>query len=304
MNDSVDYEPYRARRTGGERGLCYRAARSIWRAQQRFVYDVLLYPYGMLRHRALQAGARRSQSHTYTSFQRVPAQLDAFSGPVIDFLLAGRTATEPLLIDLFAGSNGAEAYTFASVLRRARPGLAFHIHASDLHAGMVAKARAGRYTRDEVLHSETVTPEFLAATFDADGRDFVVKPQIRAHVSCVQADLLDSGLDRQYRPADVVVLQNVLFHLDPPQARRAFENAARFLKPRAALLVDGVDLDLKMELTRAAGLVPLAHRYKEIYDGGRSHVALAWWRHYYGAEPRSFLARDPLRRYGTIFLRG
>jgi len=304
MTDTVDYGQYRARTSGGERGLLYRAARAAYRMQTRFLFDVLLYPYGKLRHRALQASARRSQSHTYTSFYRVPAQLDAFTGPVMDFLLQGRAAGAPLTINLFAGSNGAEAYTLASVLRRARPGLDFHIHASDLHAEMVAKAVSARYTRDEVLHSEEVTPEFVAMTFDTVGGDFVVKPEVRAHVSFMQANLLDPGVDRRYGPADVVVVQNVLFHLDPEQARYAFNNVVRFLKPRSVLFVDGVDLDLKVELTRAAGLAPLDYRYREIYDAGRRHVSLAWWRHYYGAEPRSFLQRDPVRRFGTIFLRG
>ena len=304
MNDTVDYGQYQAREGGPRRGPVYRAARAAWHAQQRFVYDVLLYPYGQMRHRALQASARRSQSHTYTSFHRVPAQLAAVTGPVLDFLLAGRSPPPPLVINLFAGSNGAEAYTLASALRLARPGLDFRILSSDLHAEMVAKGRSGRYTRDEVLHSESITPEFIAATFDADGQDFIVKPQVRAHVAFTQADLLDAGIDKQYGPADIVVVQNVLFHLDPQQARFAFGNVVRFLKPRGALLVDGVDLDLKVELTKAAGLEPLAYRYREIYDYGRRHVALAWWRHYYGAEPRSFLKSDPVRRYGSIFLRG
>jgi chemotaxis protein methyltransferase CheR len=303
MTDTVDYGQYRARIAGRERGLLYRAVRAAYRTQARFVFDVLLYPYGKLRHRALQASARRSQSHTYTSFYRVPAQLEAFSGPVVDFLTRGRAACTALTINLFAGSNGAEAYTLASVLRRARPGLDFHIHASDLHEEMVAKAVRGRYTRDEVLHSEEITPEFVAATFDAEGSDYVVKPEVRAHVSFAQANLLDAGIERQYGPADVVVVQNVLFHLDPAQARFAFHNVARFLKERSVLLVDGVDLDLKVELTRAAGFVPLDYRYRDIYDAGRRHIPLAWWRHYYGAEPRSILQSDPVRRYGTIFLR-
>ncbi len=304
MNSTVDYGHYRARGGAPVRGPLYRAARAAWRAPQRLLYDVLFYPYGQWRHRALQASARRSQSHTYTSFHRVPAQLEAFTGPVIDFLLAERAADAPLAINLFAGSNGAEAYTFASMLRQARPGLAFHIHASDLHGAMVAKAIGARYTRDEVLHSESITPEFISATFEADGTDFVVRPEVRAHISFMQADLLDAGIDRHYGPADVIVVQNVLFHLDPQQARFAFGNVVRFLKPRAVLLVDGVDLDLKVELTRAAGLVPLAYRYQEIYDYARRHVALAWWRHYFGAEPRSLLRRDPVRRYASIFLQG
>ena len=301
---TVDYGQYKARAVEREHGLLYRAARAAYRMQTRVLFDVLLYPYGKSRHRALQGSARRSQSHTYTSFYRSSAQLEAFTGPVMAFLLTGRAAGAPVTINLFAGSNGAEAYTLASALRQAHPGLEFHIYASDLHDEMVAKATGGRYTHDEVLHSPEITPEFLVATFDIDGGDFVVKPQVRSHVSFARADLLDPDIDRQYGPADVVVVQNVLFHLEPEQARFAFRNAARFLKARSALLVDGVDLDLKEELTREAGLAPLEYRYREIYDAGRRHVSLAWWRHYYGAEPRSILQSDPVRRYGTIFLRG
>jgi chemotaxis methyl-accepting protein methylase len=100
---------------------------------------------------------------------------------------------------------------------------------------MVAKAAGGRYTRDEVLHSEGITPEFIAATFDVGGGDFVVKAQIRARVPFGQANPLDPDLDRQYGPADVVVAQNVLFHLNPEQARFAFSNITRFLKEGSAL---------------------------------------------------------------------
>jgi len=304
MTDSVDYGHYEARTLERQRGTVYRGIRTVYRLGLSLVYDVLLFPYGKLRHRALQSTARRSQSHTYTSFYRVPAQLDAFTGPVIDFLVRGRASGAPLTINLFAGSNGAEAYTFASELLRRRPGLEFHIRASDLHQEMVVKAGAARYTRDEVLHGEQIVPQFLEATFDRQNDEFVVKPQVRAHVSFTQADLLDPALERSYAPADVVLVQNVLFHLDPEQARRALVNVLRFLKRPGALLVDGVDPELKIELTRAAGLEPLEYRYREIYDAGRRHVARAWWRHYFGSEPRSIFARDPVRRYGTIFLRG
>jgi hypothetical protein len=266
---------------------------------QRFVFDVLLYPCG-----GCATGRCRAQRalaiHTYSSFTGCRRSSMRSPPRSWTFLLRGRAGAaahdQPV-----RGSNGAGNPRAGLRLRRA-PRLDFHIHASDCGDG--AKAASARYTRDEVLHSEEITPQFVAATFDADGGDFVVKPEVRARVSFMQANLLDPGIDRQYGPADVVVVQNVLFHLDPAQARFAFGNVVRFLKERSALLVDGVDLDLKVELTRAAGLAPLDYRYREIYDAGRRHVSLAWWRHYYGAEPRSILQRDPVRRFGSIFLRG
>jgi chemotaxis methyl-accepting protein methylase len=268
----------------------------------------------MLRLRALRRTAVRSQGHTYTCFLRSPVQMQAVTGPVLEYLIGPGSQAEagaggsrspiPLEILVFACSNGAEAYTLASSLRSARPDLAFHIHASDLHPEMVEKARAAAYSVDEVHHSEDITPEFIEATFDlADGR-YVVKPEIRERVSFSQASLLSPQLSQQFAPADIVVAQNVLFHLDPPVATSAFENLYGLLKPRSVLLVEGMDLDMRLRLTRARQLHPLAYRHREIYERSRAHVSLEWWRHYYGAEPYSAMAVDRVRRYGSIFLKG
>jgi chemotaxis protein methyltransferase CheR len=299
---SVDYQGYRAKSVR-QRGFWYRAARDSYRfLLHRVVFGTLLYPYGMWRHRRLIRTAERSQCHTFTCFFRSPAQLEAFTGPLMTHLAPAADAGS-LRILLFACSTGAEAYTFASALRRAHPGLAFRIQASDLHHEMVDKATAGVYTRDEVFHSEHITAQNVQETFDVDGDRYRVKPSIRACVEFSQADLLDDLLSTRFESADVVVAQNVLFHLSPSQARRAFENIARFLKPRSVLLVEGMDLALKVSLTAAHGLQPLPYKCREIYEQSRSHIPLVWWRYYYGMEPYFSLRRDRLRRYGSIFVR-
>jgi O-methyltransferase involved in polyketide biosynthesis len=96
----------------------------------------------------------------------------------------------------------------------------------------------------------------------------------------------------------------VLFHLDPASARKAFANVTQFLKPKSALFVDGADLDLKVELTRAAGLDPLESSHREIYQQTRKHIGAQWWKYYYGAEPYSVFRRDRVRRYSTVYLKG
>ncbi len=300
---AVDYPDYEAR-TDLARGPVYRLLRSIYRfLKHRVLFGTLLYPYGMLRHQALLRSADRSQHHTYTAFYRSPIQLQALTGPLTAFCTDRSPPGRRLEILQFACSNGAEAYTMAAALMQAHPALDFHIEASDLHQDLVHKAIAARYSRDEVLHHEHITEEFLAGTFDRDGDGFVVKPGLRARVSFSQASLIDPALDQRFRAADIVVAQNVLFHLDRAAAQAAFENLVRLLRPRAALLIEGMDLDLKVMLTRRHQLVPLRYRCREIHEQSRSHMPLAWWRYYYGAEPYSILRRDRFRRYGTVFTR-
>jgi chemotaxis methyl-accepting protein methylase len=301
---TADYTGYAAKTPANARGPLYRLLRSVYRfLKHRVLYGTLLYPYGMMRHRALLRSASRSQNHTYTCFFRSPAQLEALTGPVLEFVLGTPPGGRRLQILQFACSNGAEAYTMASALLQAHPTLEFSIVASDLHQEMVEKAIAARYSRDEVFHSEYMTDALARATFDRDDDGYHVKPAIRGRVAFRQANLLDPELARQFDAADIVVAQNVLFHLDQTSALAAFDNILRFLKPRSALLIEGMDLDMKESLTRTHRLQPLRYKCREIYEQARIHIPLAWWRYYYGMEPYSILRRDRFRRYASVFTR-
>lgn len=246
--------------------------RQYRRMRRVLFYDTLMYPFAAARHRSLYREAPRSSTHTFTRFYRVPLQLEALTGPVVENLGVGETLSE-LRILLFAGSTGAEAYTISSSLRTAHPDLDFRIVASDLHEETVRKARAARYTHDEVFAVSTIPNEFLADTFVSDGAGgYVVRSEVSERVTFEQADLLDESLLDRFAQADIVFAQNVLFHLDPAMAERAFRSVARFMKPRAALFVDGMDLDLKVALTKELGLNPLEYRHRQIYDSARRHI--------------------------------
>jgi len=288
-------------RTG--KGAAYRLTRQVYRfLKYRVLFDTLLCPYGMVRHAMLVRSGNRSKSHAYTCFLRAPAQLEALTGPVVE-LLAGADARQGTLrILVFACSNGAEAYTIASALLQSHPHLDVHIVASDLDQRLIDTAVAAVYTREEVYHSPFITPDFVRATFDQTGDNFVVKPAIRARVQFRQADVLDDSIHQQFEAADILLAQNLFFHLDPDEARTAFRNLVALLKPRAALLIEGFDLRLREELTRAWRLTPLEYRLRDIYEQSRTHASLAWWRFYYGTEPYLPLRRHRAQRYGTIFL--
>jgi chemotaxis protein methyltransferase CheR len=304
LSQSVNYSGCecgnRSRSNGDARGFLRRTYRSLKRT---VLHDTLLLPYGVRKHRALRRSVDRSQAATYTSFCRSPTQLEALLSPVLDYLDAGPPASKPLRILVFACSNGAEVYTLASALMRRYPGIDLHVDASDVSEEMVQKARSGLYTRDEVLDGDHVSDAFVDFTFDRSHEGFRVKPGITSRVTFSRADLLDPGLTDRFQTADIVVVQNVLFHLEPAAARTAFRRACGRLKERAALFVDGMDLDLKLELTRELGLTPLEYKCREIYRESRAHHPVAWWNYYYGAEPYLVLRRDRVRRYSTIFLR-
>lgn len=265
--------------------------------------SVALLPYGRMRHRRLLRTANRQNDHTYTSFYRSPVQLDALVGPALDHL-GPRPDPVPIQINIFACSNGAEAYTVASELCHRRPELRWQIRASDLHAHTIQQARLGSYSSEELAQGPGAPADFVKRTFDAAGGAWLVKPVLRERVSFEQADLLDDTVGARMPQADIVFLQNVLFHMPPPLARKAFASAIETLKPKSVLFLDGMELDMRVELTREAGLRPLGFRTREIYEYSRRHIAANWWDYYYGCEPFWALAADRDRRYGTVFLKG
>jgi chemotaxis protein methyltransferase CheR len=263
------------------------------------LYGTLLYRYGIHRHRAVQASASRSQHHTYTCFYRSPGQLEALAGPVMARLLSGR-APARFQINVFASSTGAEPYTLASVLARAFPDLDFQITASDLHQEMVDRAAEAIYSAEDV-HRRAPPAQFIADTFERVGARYRVRPELRRRVSVRQANLLDPELAGQFAPADIVFAQNVFCHLDPDQTRSAFHNISGCLKPRSALFIDGMNLDLREELTAGLRLSPLEFNTREIHDFARKHVGDRWWNYYYGLEPYARWRPNRARRFSTIF---
>lgn len=272
--------------------------------KRRVFYDTLMYPYGARRHKQVLDSEERSNVHTFTRFYRLPEQLEALAGPVLNFVGDGRVPDHVRALVL-AGSTGAEAYTIASVLSANHPTLSFHIDSSDLHQELVDLATAGVYPRADVFADQRVPKSFVTRTFQpTEGNTLSVRPELKTKISFTQSDLLDDGLAERYDAGDVVFVQNVFFHLPPALAEQAFRNVVKLLKPRSALFIDGISLDLKVALTKELGLRPLSYRYREIYESSRRHIPLRWWEYYYGCEPFRWTASDRVRRYSTVFLNG
>jgi len=252
-----------------------------------------------LRHRMVLGSADREQSH-YTHFLRLPTQFKALTGPVVDFVCNGSNS-RTMRVVVVGCSIGKEPYTIASALANQYPDLDFRVDAYDLIPEVVEKARSRLYDRDEVYSHERITEEFIEQTFDREGESYVVKPHIARHVSFDQADVFSPELRSVVANADVVFAQNFLFHMRPPEAHRAFDNICSLLADRAALFIDGVDLAVRDQATKANDLTPLDYEIETIHN---ENLRLEGWPYqYWGLEPFSTRRRNWRRRYATIFLR-
>lgn len=240
--------------------------------------------------------------YTFTQFERLPTQLEALSGPVMDRVL--RHVTGPIRIVVAACSRGAEPVTIVSRLLASHPSLDVEIDAFDIDAEMVRVAREGRYEESAVRANPLVGDDFIARTFDRVDGSLVVKPQIARRIRWQTLDATDPALREKIAPADIVFVQNVMCNLRRPISRRVFDNVVQLMKPHAVLFVDGMDVDMRASRTRKAKLEPLDYRIERIHDEALIVRGDRYPWQGAGLEPLSKDHADWKRRYATIFVRG
>jgi chemotaxis methyl-accepting protein methylase len=240
--------------------------------------------------------------YTFTQFLRSPAQYEALLGPVLDALVGpGRTGR--LRVVVIGCSIGAEPYTISSLLLRHCPDLQVTIDGYDIDPLVLERATAGWYTEREVMDSRHVTPEFIADTFERQGDGFLVRPAVAGRVRFYPMDALDPAMPERVGPADIVYAQNILMNLSRAQARRAFGNILGLLRPRSALFIDGMDLDLRFRYTSVARLSPVDFRVREIHEEARLIRGDRYPYSYSGLPPFEE-GPEATRRFATVFLRG
>ena len=239
---------------------------------------------------------------TFTGFLRLPSQFEALTGPVVNYLTKERSSS-PLKIVVMGCSNGAEAYTIASMLMARCPGIEFLVDAYDINRDICEKARSACYSAGEVLNNHMLTAEFIQATFEVRDETYRVKENVAARTKFHIADVLNPELVKQVGQCDILFAQNLLFHLDRKTAVRAFENLCSLLKAQGVFFVDGMDIDLRQKWTRVRHLVPLDFRIEEIHNEARQARAPGWPYDYWGLEPFMTFANDWQHRYATIYLK-
>ncbi|HET7840134.1 MAG TPA: protein-glutamate O-methyltransferase CheR, partial [Terriglobia bacterium] len=171
-----------------------------------------------------------------TSFFRYPSAYEALKKRVLPEIQARKFWNEPRTVRIWSAgcSTGEEPYSISIALTET-PGFATgwdtEILATDISRQAVARAVLGTYPRRSIAN---LTPEQVAAYFTPNGEQFEVKPAIRAHVSFVVMNLVQSlYLGRM----DCVFCMNVLIYFSGEHREQLIRTFYDCLEPGGYLLL-------------------------------------------------------------------
>lgn len=161
-------------------------------------------------------------------------------------------------------AGGEEPYSLAMLLARAGIGPSYcRIDGVDLSQAAIARARAGRYTKNAFRGPDQ---GLRTRFFTQDGDDCVIGPEPRAYVHFAQGNLfdLDPARSGQY---DLVFCRNLLIYFDTATQARAASHL------RALLADDGL-------LLAGYAETPALCRHGFVHEGPRDTFALrkSGWR--------------------------
>ena len=106
------------------------------------------------------------------------------------------------------------------------------MHAVDISEAVLALAQKGAYsfTSPELVGApifERLTEAEMQEMFDRDGEDVRVQPWIKEGIVWHRGDVGDPELLKALGPQDIVVANNFLCHMEPPEADRCLRQIAR-----------------------------------------------------------------------------
>jgi len=150
---------------------------------------------------------------------------------------------------------------------------------------------------------EAVTAAEMEEMFQTSEEIVKVQPWIKEGIEWHVADVGDEETIRTLGPQDIVVANNFLCHMEPPDAERCLRNIARFTTPQGYLFVGGIDLDVRTKVARVLGWEPLQELLEEIHDGD-IYLRRYWPSLYAGLEPLDKTRPDWKIRYAAGFQLG
>lgn len=133
-----------------------------------------------------------------------------------------------------ACSTGEEPYTLAMILAEAGAERTV-IKATDIDAGVLEKAREGRYGERSV---RDVPGPYLDKYFERDGQDYVVSERLKKMVHFEQGNLL---LDKFEDNHDLIICRNVMIYFTEPAKQDLYHRFAAALRPGGILFVGSTE---------------------------------------------------------------
>jgi chemotaxis methyl-accepting protein methylase len=202
-------------------------------------------------------------------------------------------------------SNGAEVYSILATLRQARPELKIIINAVDISGEVLALAQRGSYSMTspelvgEVIFQRLTAVE-MQNMFERDSDKATIQPWIKEGIVWYLGDVRDPEILKRLGPQDIVVANNFLCHMKPPQAKECLRGIAPLVRQGGYLIVSGVDLDVRMETALDQKWKPVTDLLEDIHDGD-SALRKDWPLSYWGLESLDKGRENWIYRYAAVF---
>ncbi len=260
----------------------------------------LIRSYGTFLHTLVRLHATRRQFFGTYFFRNRPAL------ELIRRLSDQTPIGSTLSLSVLACSNGAEVYSILWTIRSARSDLKVVTHAVDISHEAVEYAQNGVYSLktptefvDEPIFCRMTEGEKYAL-FDTRGDQAGIKQWLKEGITWINEDAADQRLVNTLGLQDMVVANNFLCHMYPPDAERCLRNIARLVKPGGYIIVSGIDLDIRAGVARDLLWRPVPDLLEEIHEGDRS-LRGGWPWKYWGLEPLNKKRNDCEIQYCTAF---
>jgi SAM-dependent methyltransferase len=275
----------------------------IWNHLSPFVTNLRpVRSYGSFLNTLVRLQANR-RFYFGTFFLRNRHQLE-----LVRHLSDQRGKGSALKISVLACSNGAEVYSILWTIRSARPDLKVIMHAVDISKEILEVAQKGVYSlkAPELVEQpifKRMSGEEMREMFEREGDQVKIKSWIKEGIIWHLGDAGDPEIFNVLGPQHIVVANNFLCHMNPPDAEKCLHNIARLVNPGGYLFVSGIDLDIRAKVASDLGWRPIQDLMEEIHDGDPS-VRGDWPWQYWGLEPFTKRRRDWKLRYASAFQLG
>jgi chemotaxis methyl-accepting protein methylase len=259
--------------------------------------------YGNFIHSRVQMRAPRTQYHGTFFFRNRP-ELE-----LIRTLSNQKAPGSELSIAVLGCSNGAEVYSILYTIRSARPDLKLKVHALDISEEILEIAKNGLYAlkipklMDAQIFQRSTEDE-MRAMFDLGEMDQVrIKPWIKEGIDWEVADAGDPELAIRLGHQDLVIANQFLCHMAPPDAERCLRSISKLVNPGGYLFVSGIDMNIRTKVALELRWKPVRELLEEIHDGDPS-VRGDWPLKYWGLEPFDSKRENWMVRYASVFQLG
>jgi len=258
--------------------------------------------YGNFLHALVRERATRGQDFG-TLFLRNRPQLE-----LIRRLSDQRKEGSILRICVLGCSKGAEVYSILCTIRSSRPDLKVIMHAVDISKEVLEFARRGVYSLKTcefvgIPVFGRMSPEEMERFFDKEGEWAKVRAWIKQGITWHVGDAGDFQMPYALGSHDMVVANNFLCHMDPPNAERCLHNIARLVTLGGYLFVSGIDLEVRTKVAQDLHWKPIPDLIEDIHEGD-SHLRVDWPLKYWGLEPFNKKRHDWEVRYASTFQLG